>query len=146
MVRGLLVAWRSLLVVGPLLFAVPASAQVTLQLEPRYQRTFAPTKDLAAGDVVRLDITRGSKPERIRLHLCGPGCDTASTIQVWETQSFVRAGTASFRIERPGKYYLWVQDPDAKDVPLPLQSEQVGDALVLKYPSGLEIRARIAKP
>jgi hypothetical protein len=136
---------RCLLIAFLLILAHPTVAQVTLQLESKHQRTFGPTEDLKPADIVRLEIKSGRKPERIRLHLCGPQCNTAQTIQVWETRSYTRSGTASFRIQQPGRYYLWVEDPNDKEVPIPLQSEQTGEELMLKYPSGLEIRARIAR-
>jgi hypothetical protein len=132
-------------VVAPPVTLPSPLAQVTLELEPQHQRTFKPTKDLEPEDIVRLDIKPGNKPERIRLHLCGPACATASAVQVWEVQSFARADTITYRINQPGKYYFWVQGT-ANDAATPMHSERIGDTLMLKYPSGLEIRASITKP
>jgi hypothetical protein len=84
--------------------------QQAFRLEPTNRKTFASTTPLHRGDVVVLRVTGISANQRLRLHRCGPRCNTAETIATWDREQLADDGRISAEIPRDGEYYFWVED------------------------------------
>jgi TonB family protein len=128
--------------------------------------TFSVPRDLEAGEVLRLKLSGLGENHRLRLHRCGPGCETASTVATWDASQLLPGGARDrehllepavevalleITIPAPGRYYLWIEDcsetsgaPGAVGKGLRAESARWDEqTLILRYGGGLEV---IAEP
>ncbi|TYK64148.1 PPC domain-containing protein [Colwellia echini] len=91
------------------LFLVGCSNTYVIKVEPENQRTFAPDKALEAGDEIEIYISHINHNERLRFHLCGPQCDTATTIKTIDSNGLSNKSVI-FTAPEDGEYYFWLEN------------------------------------
>ena len=110
------------------------------EVESENRLTFGSVDRLPCGAKVQIAVLVARPHNLIRLHKCGPKCDTASTVKVWSNHS--KGQLLSYTVEVPGYYYVWVEDPRYSGAQSAVQIEEwacAGRQLHLVFSSGLEV-------
>ena len=82
-----------------------------IYVEPQRSRTFGPQRVTPAGTVFHIKVVSKADNNALRLHRCGDSCKSAETVKLWQPADYRVGDELTWRVDRDGTYYLWVQDP-----------------------------------
>lgn len=119
-----------------LLILAGCSSQYAIKVEPKNQRTFSPDRQLKSGEIIKVYIERISENETLRFHLCGVGCNTATTIKTVSIKN-LNSRTVIFTAQKTGDYYFWVKNKSV--VPVVNKYETL-NYFVVEFSSGTKLR------
>jgi hypothetical protein len=93
--------------------AAPAASEPALiYVEPQRNRTFGPQRVTRAGTVFHVKVLTKADNNAVRIHRCGEAnCKSAETVKQWQPGEYRTSDELTWRAEREGTYYLWMQDP-----------------------------------
>jgi hypothetical protein len=110
------------------------------RVEPTNRKTFAAERALRKGEVVRLRVTGLSASQRVRFHQCGPKCNSAMMVSMWDATQLPPDGEIIVRVPSDGWYYFWVEDTappdgDGNTALVSSSSEPTRTGLKIRYPT-----------
>ncbi len=101
------------------------------------------------GTVFYISVVAKAGNIAFRLHLCGERCNTATTIKVWQPQTYEAGDELSERVSQEGDYYIWSQivlKEGEDSVDRAVSDELRGDKLRITFESGTVIDAWYVMP
>jgi hypothetical protein len=92
------------------------------------------------GDVVSLHVLDLGTNYRLRLHRCGPQCNSAEPVGIWDQSQVPADARVVVVVPADGKYYFWVEDiskPTGKygEALVATASERTSSSLIIHYGS-----------
>lgn len=114
--------------------------EVILEVEPTFRRTFGLINNLQEGAILSLIILEISPNEVFRMHLCGEGCNTATSIEVWDEGDINKK--IIIVIPETGDYYFWLErfvEPGDSEADTIATAEQVSSRFLVTFDSGAVI-------
>jgi TonB family protein len=107
--------------------------------------TFGVPRELRAGEILTLRVSGLGETQRLRLHRCGPGCQTAFTVATWEASQLSGDVVLAITIAEAGRHYLWIEDYSEPGRPigrsLGASATWEEQTLILDFGNGLEVIA-----
>jgi hypothetical protein len=99
-------------------------------------QTYGAGADTPAGTAFYVKVRAKAPDDEIRLHLCGPGCNTAQTRMVWTTGDFRAGDELRWQADVTGRYYVWSRNSRSSAASHVIEDEIVGNRLRVTLESG----------
>lgn len=114
--------------------------------EPRVKRTFRPDVVTPVGTMFYVEVVTKPVNHALRIHLCGPGCNSATTVKVWGPDSYAEGDVLRFTVREEGEYYLWSEDLTAGGAATGSSAEIVENKGRLVFENGAVLNAWYVTP